>query len=223
MIPINQLNQTYGTNMETKLIISLFLLACIKVSNGQESDTLNRYDPDGLKTGKWIVRWKETGQIANVEFYVAGKKTGLCTYYDENGRLQNEIEYLNDSIHGIFKFYSPTGQKEVSEFKNGKQEGITRYYNYKGQLTEEFEYHNNMRNGFHRIYSESGRVITESAYVNGRENGTRRRYRDNDKREIVLEADFINDQRIEIRYYKNGKLVKTVQDDPSIPQTSVDG
>lgn len=209
--------------MGRKLIIFLLLLTCIKTSNGQGSDTLNKYDANGLKTGKWVGRWKETGKIANVEYYSAGKKNGQCTYYDVNGRLQNEIEYLNDSLHGVFRFYSPTGQREVSEFKNGKQEGITRYYNYKGQLTEEYEYHNNMRNGFHRIYSESGRVVMESSYVNGSENGTRRRYKDNAKREIILEADFVNDKRIEIRYYKNGKLVKTVKDDPSIPQKPVEG
>lgn len=209
--------------MGRKLIISLLFLAYIKTSNGQESDTLNRYDANGLKTGKWVSHWKETGKIANIQYYVDGKKNGICTYYDVNGRLQNEIEYLNDSLHGIFKFYSPTGQKEVSEFKYGEKEGITRYYNYKGQLTEEYEYHNNMRNGFHRIYSESGRIIMESSYVNGSENGTRRRYKDNGKREIILEADFVNDKRIEIRYYKNGKLVKTVKDAPSVQQRSVEG
>jgi antitoxin component YwqK of YwqJK toxin-antitoxin module len=209
--------------MGRKLIISLLLLACIKLSNGQGNDTLNKYDANGLKTGKWVGRWKETGKIANIEYYVGGKKNGMCIYYDVNGRLQNEVEYLNDSLHGLFKFYSPTGQREESEFKNGKQEGVTRYYNYKGQLTEEYEYHNNIRNGFHRIYSESGRVIMESSYVNGRENGTRRSYKDSDKREIILETDFVNDKRVEIRYYKNGKLVKTVKDDPSIPQKSVEG
>jgi antitoxin component YwqK of YwqJK toxin-antitoxin module len=209
--------------MRIKVIVLLLYLFCIKTSSGQQHDTLNKYNADGQKTGKWVGRWKETGKIANVEYYVAGKKNGLCTYYDENGRLQNEVEYLNDSMHGVFRFYSPTGQKEVSEFKNGQQEGITRYYNYKGQLTEEYEYHNNMRNGFHRIYSESGRVIMESTYVNGRENGTRRRFKDNVKREITLEADFLNDKRIEVRYYKKGKLVKTVKGDSLGSQEPVEG
>lgn len=209
--------------MAKTITILLLLLFCIKASYGQWSDTLNKCDSNGKKNGEWIGRWKETGKVANVEYYVDGKKNSLCVYYNTDGILQNEIEYLNDTLHGVFKYYSPTGQKEVSEFKNGKQEGLTRYYNYKGHLTEEYEYHNNMRNGFHRIYSKSGRVIMESRYVNGRENRTRRSYKDDDKREVVLEADFVNDKRVEIRYYKNGKLVKTVQDPPSTPQKSIDG
>lgn len=209
--------------MGKRLVITILFLSCIKISYAQENDTLNKYDANGLKTGKWIGRWKETGKTAYIEYYIAGKRNGLCIYYDVNGRLQNENEYRNDSLHGLFRFYSPTGQKEVSEFKHGKQEGVARYYNYKGQLVEEYEYHNNIRNGFHRLYSESGRVIMESSYLNGSENGTRRSYKDNDERELILEADFVNDKRIEVRYYKNGKLVKTVKDDPSVPQKSVEG
>lgn len=209
--------------MRKRMPVVILLLCCISTSYSQQTDTLNRYDANNLKTGKWIRHWIETGKISSVEYYIAGKRNGLCIYYDLNGRMQNENEYQNDSLHGVFKFYSPTGQKEISEFKHGKQEGITSYYNYKGQLVEEYEYHNNMRNGFHRIYSESGRIIMESNYVDGRENGTRRSYKDSDKREIILEADFVNDRRVEIRYYKNGKLVKTVKDDPSMPQKSVEG
>jgi antitoxin component YwqK of YwqJK toxin-antitoxin module len=63
----------------------------------------------------------------------------------------------------------------------------------------------------------------ESRYVNGSEDGTRRSYKDNNKREIILEADFVNDKRVEIRYYKNGKLVRTVKDSPSTSQKSIEG
>lgn len=208
--------------MRQKILFAILLLNCA-TSYSQQNDSLNRYDSDNLRTGKWVGHWTETGKISSVEYYIGGKRNGLCIYYDVNGRLQNEIEYRNDSLHGVFKFYSPNGQKEVSEFKHGKQEGITRYYNYKGQLVEEYEYHNNMRNGFHRIYSESGRIIMESNYVDGRENGTRRSYKDNSKRELILETDFVNDRRVEVRHYKNEKLIKTIKYDMLPSNKTIEG
>lgn len=205
-----------------KLFIIILLLICTLISLGQDDDPVNKYDPHGLKTGKWVSRWNETGNVSKIENYVAGKRAGLSIYYDLNGRLESEIEYLNDALHGIFKFYSLTGHIEIAEFKNGKQEGITSYYNNKGQLTEEYEYHNNMLNGFHRIYSESGRIIMESTYLNGSEHGTRRSYMDNENRELVVEADFVNDKLLELRHYKKGALIKTVKNDPVAQQERLD-
>jgi antitoxin component YwqK of YwqJK toxin-antitoxin module len=201
-----------------KIIISFMLLFCIKQTYGQESDSLNKLDATGLRTGKWVFHWIQSGKLCRIENYVAGKRYGLCTYYDENGQLKNEGEYYNDSLNGIFKFYSPTGQVEISEFVRGKQEGMSRLYNYKGLLTEDYEFHNNMANGAHRIFSDKGRVIMETTYVNGSEHGTRYSYRDNDKRENYLQSDWVNGRRIESRYYKKGKLEKTVKDDPNVPQ-----
>jgi antitoxin component YwqK of YwqJK toxin-antitoxin module len=202
-----------------KLLLLTLLLYCFNLSNAQEGDTLNKYGSDGLRTGKWVYRRAETGKISSIEYYTAGKRNGLCIYYDKNGRLESEIEYRDGLIHGTFRFYSPTGRKEVAQFVNGKREGFTRYYNYKGELTDEDEYRTNVRNGVRRIYSARGRVVMETTYVNGSENGTRRSYKDNEKKELVLEADFVNDKRTEIRYYKNGKLIKTIKDDPALQQT----
>jgi antitoxin component YwqK of YwqJK toxin-antitoxin module len=201
-----------------KIIISFIFLFCIKLTYGQESDSLNKHDANGLRTGKWVIRWEGTGKMGRIENYVAGKRYGLCSYYNQDGELENEVEYYNDSINGIFKFYSITGQVEISEYVRGKQEGMCRLYNYKGVLTEDYEYHNNMTNGAHRIFSQSGRIIMETTYVNGFEHGTRYSYKDNDKRENYIQTDWVKGRRIETRYYKKGKLEKTVIDDPNVPQ-----
>lgn len=199
-----------------KILVSYFCVISL-LANCQErgSDSLNRYDSDGKKTGKWIGHWTETGNTASVEYFIGGKRNGVCTYYNMNGYVVEVSEYLNDSLHGISKVYSSGSLMEIAEFKNGKREGFTKYYNYKSQLIEEMEYHGNVRDGVHRLYYTNGRVQMEGKFVNGRENGTRRTYKNNGKKEIVLETDFVNDVRIERRYYRKGKLVK-VEKEPSL-------
>lgn len=171
-------------------------------------DTINLYDESGKKTGKWVRTWMETGKVASVEFYMAGKKNGLCKYYRQDGDLENEIEYKNDTLHGTYKFYAYTGQKEVSTFRHGRKEDTTRIYNYKWQLVEDYAMKNGIMNGIHRYYHKSGRVMAEGYYIDGRETGTRHVYRDNDKKEVEIEIDYIEGRRQERRFYKKNKLIK---------------
>jgi antitoxin component YwqK of YwqJK toxin-antitoxin module len=176
---------------------------------GQDT-LLNQYDSDNLKTGKWVEHWTDTKRMASIEYFIKGKRNGLCKYYNSAGIIIEESEYVNDSINGISKVYSATGTlREIAEFKNGRKEGFTRSYTYKGVMVYELEYHNNMLNGEYKIFHTSGRLAAIRHYINGLENGTSKSYRDNKKNELYLEMDYVNEKRIETRYYKKGKLIKT--------------
>jgi antitoxin component YwqK of YwqJK toxin-antitoxin module len=209
-----------------KRIFKLVLCFTFLYGNSQENvgDTLNRYDLNGRKTGKWTGHWTETNKFASVEYFAAGKRNGLCSYYNMNGYIIEESEYLSDSLNGISKTYSSVGTlKEIAEFRKGRREGLTKYYNYKKQLVEEMEYHNNIRNGAHRIFYTSGRVQMEGNFVNGKENGTRKMYKNNGRMEIILETDFVDDARIERRYYRRGRLIKVEKEASPQKEFRVEG
>jgi len=192
-----------------KLFLTIVLVFTLLSTYGQDT-LLNQYDSDNLKTGKWVGHWTDTKKLASIEYFVKGKRNGLCKYYNSAGIIIEESECANDSINGTSKVYSPTGTlREIAEFKNGRKEGFTRSYTYKGVMVYEMEYHNNMLNGVYKIFHTSGKLAAISNYINGFENGTRKSYKDNKKNELYLETDFVNDKRIEIRYYKKGKLIKT--------------
>lgn len=202
--------------MKKTFIILFLIIFCSFKMTGQDikKDTINQFDSLGLKTGLWITYSSSTEQTRSVLYYVRGKKNGLCKFYTDNGILQNEIEYKNDLIDGLFKHYTIYGKYEISEYKNNIQEGVSKFYNYKGILIESSEYKNNILNGKKLQYSlKTGRVIMESNFINGKENGTRRSFSDNEKKEIIVEADFAEDIRVERRFYKRGKLIKVIKDE----------
>ena len=198
------------------IFILLFCFFTIHVNSQDELySSLNRYDLNGRKTGKWIEYWPGTTRLKSVEHFSEGKRNGVCIYLNEYGYLMEESDYSNDSLHGISKKYTSVGTlKETAEFKNGRKEGFTRYYDYKRQVIEETEFHDNIRDGVHRIYYASGRVQQEGTFVNGKENGTRKNYKDNDEGEIVSEADFFNDLRVEKRRYRKGRLIRVEKAPP---------
>jgi antitoxin component YwqK of YwqJK toxin-antitoxin module len=187
----------------------VFLTIVVFAKAQQKTDTINRFDSSGLKIGKWIGRFDETKHVAAIEYYVAGKKNGLCKYFTDDGYLEYEIEYLKDTINGLWKYYPNTGQKIVSEMRNGQREGMTRLYDYKGRLVEEYEYHSDIANGLFRSFHRSGRVAAKGQYLNGKETGRRVVYNDKKKAAIVIEIDYTEGRRIERRFYKKRKLIKT--------------
>ena len=201
--------------MLKKIIVVVSILACALSTLGQmRTDTTNKYDENGKKTGKWVRIWSETGKVSAIEYYISGKKNGLCKYYRENGDLQNETEYKDDTLHGVFKFYEYTGRKEVTEYRHGRREGMTRIYDYKWRLAEDYESKNDIMNGIHRFYYNSGRVQAEGHYVDGKETGTRLVYTDSNEKQVRIEIDFLKGRRLERRFYKKGKLIKTEKFDP---------
>lgn len=208
---------------KVSILVWLIIVWINCYSQNSNTDTLNQFDENNLKVGQWIYHWEGTNVISSVQYYLKGKRNGLCIYYNEKGIIQNASEYLDDKLHGISKVYSPTGAlREIAEFKDDKKEGFIRYYNYKNQLVEELEYHNNMRKGIYRTFYESGRIASETTYKDGKENGTRRTFKDSDTKEVILETDFVNDMRVERRYYKKGKVDKVEKEVPSEKKKSIE-
>ncbi|TWW01929.1 toxin-antitoxin system YwqK family antitoxin [Chitinophaga pinensis] len=171
------------------------------------SDT-NKIDNNGKKTGLWITRWRDTSNISHMEYYIDGKKNGLCKYYNPDGDLVREIEYVNDTLHGLYRKQTPFGT-DVSTFIHGKIEGLRIIYDYRKSVMADHMYKNGLANGLSHFYYSNGRQMTESTYINGKENGTRFGYADSNKRELRFATDFVDDIRVERRIYKKGKLVKT--------------
>lgn len=98
---------------------------------------------------------------------------------------------------------------DVSTYIHGKREGFRLVYTRFRHVDSDHMYKNDLLNGPCHMYYDSGRLMVESNYVNGLENGTRIGYKDSDKREVDVATDFVENIRTERRTYKKGKLVKT--------------
>ncbi|WPB73736.1 hypothetical protein KYC5002_32435 [Archangium violaceum] len=73
--------------------------------------------------------------------YVDGFRTGLWTFYSEDGQVRGRTEFQGGNYHG----------KHVEYFANGKQ-----------RLVEEFA--NGRRNGLAQEFSEDGKLVRQAQY-----------------------------------------------------------
>lgn len=103
--------------------------------------TLEHYDAFGNLHGERLVYYPN-GEIAEKQFYKAGKLDGVSVVFSDKKVLLSEVVYANDELHGYSKYFSPKGEL-VAEglYKNGKKEGIWKYYE-NGQPTDEKNFSN---------------------------------------------------------------------------------
>ncbi|MCG8576187.1 MAG: hypothetical protein MI810_14955 [Flavobacteriales bacterium] len=197
---------------------------------------------NGKKHGKWY-RFESDGTTTAIEYFVEGKKNGKFEYFNASGKktaeihykndlkngkelkwhsqnpkyLKSELIYLNDTLHGVQRFYNRDGQLNLSKsYVMGKVEGETIHYYGKGKVRFREEYANGKlmnKTGYYpsgklkselqamndnskelTSYFESGKIKEKGSYLNGKQNGKWIEY---------LE----NSGQIEFhREYKNGKL-----------------
>ena len=166
-----------------------------------------------------------------------GKEVGAFKFYDKKGGHPTAIkEYTKGEELFDVIFYTTEGKK-VSEGKmqNRSREGKWVYYHQDGTsiMTEEM-YKNNVLEGERIVYFESGAVAQRITYVSGKENGTETHYSEkgtitktythvDGKLEgpvklydldgtLLREGNYKDNKKHGTwKYYKNGKLEKTVK------------
>lgn len=98
--------------------------------------TLEHYDNSGNLIGDRFVYYPN-GQVAEKQFYKAGKLEGASVWYSNSNVVLKEFLYVDGKLHGVTKYYSPKGDLTVEgQYKNDKKHGIWKYYD-NGTLIEE--------------------------------------------------------------------------------------
>lgn len=89
----------------------------------------------------------------------AGKKSGIWTYFYNNGEIQGVGRYDDDVIAGPWKWYRKTGQlMQTGSFSAGKKTGTwTRYYP-NGEMMDEGRYEADERVGTWHYYDRDGNL-----------------------------------------------------------------
>lgn len=101
------------------------------------------------------VSFHPNGQKKTTGQHVDGMQSGLWTFFDENGRKIEEIEYSAHHYNGQRVQYFPSGKVKLEErWVNGKREGVAKAYAEDGQKQAEFEY-------------RGGHLVKEQRFENG--------------------------------------------------------
>lgn len=123
---------------------------------------------DGVKTGTWINYHPGTKFPAKITSYEAGMNNGPYMEFNPRGQIQLRATYRNNLLHGMWGKYSFGRTEEEAEYKDGKLHGLYRvYYKRDGKLQSEAEYKNGQQDGIYRFYNEAGEVTLEYQYENG--------------------------------------------------------
>lgn len=94
------------------------------------------YNNQGLLDGEKLVYY-ENGKVAEQINYVNGKREGLSTWLSLKGVKLKEFMYENDELHGTSKYYSGSGDLLIEgRYKRDKKTGIWKYYK-NGKLVDE--------------------------------------------------------------------------------------
>ena len=115
-------------------------------------------------------------------------------------------ETLSD---GFTVFYHPNGEKSSEGYiKNGKPENYWKTYNEEGILLSEGNRKNHLLDSIWKFYDNNAVLKMEISYSEGKKNGIRTTYRENER----IEENFINDlkQGISSYYYSGSELKKTL-------------
>jgi len=110
-------------------------------------------------------------QVSEIN-YLNGKKNGIYRTYYDNGKLQEETNYIEDIKDGQSKWYNKAG-KRVAEYNygNGAFQGIQKTYYDNDTLSTATTYLNNIMTGDYKEYYRNGKLKQEGKYINGLKEG----------------------------------------------------
>lgn len=132
---------------------------------------------DGVLNGEYK-EFFDNGDVAQKGAYENDKKSGLWISYDKNGDIKEEIGYLQGQYHGASKRYEKGSIYESCEYVNGKRHGKRLYY---------------------RGTPPKMRLVEEEHYIDGKLNGTLKRFNERDV--LHFEAEYKDGDKIKSKEY----------------------
>ncbi|MCA6365317.1 MAG: energy transducer TonB [Bacteroidetes bacterium] len=123
---------------KVQLFLNIILLinsTSLFANNRKDDDDLcwNGEKENGQKTGEWIATDCKTGIKKISTFYLAGKKDGTETHYQQNGKPQSIYTYSKGKINGLVVHFTPLNADTlgVINYVNNVPEGEWRLFNWK--------------------------------------------------------------------------------------------
>lgn len=132
------------------------------------------------------------GHAKWVATYRNGKLNGVKKLYNqENFKIQEEGNYVNNLREGITYWYFLEGEKSIQyTYKNGLLEGKMKTFYRNGNINSEGTYKNNELEGDYFEYYEDGKPKNIGKYVKGKKEGLWKEYDENGKvKQVKYKSD----------------------------------
>lgn len=171
-----------------KILLLFFVWFNVTLAQSNEitpNDSTNITDENNLKQGHWIIygRNKKVPGYADDQKveegpYKDSKKQGMWKAYFNNGRLKNELTFINNRANGYAKMYYENGNlAEEGMWKDNKWIGPYKYFHENGNIAKEWNHdETGKRVGVQKYFHENGKVAIEGEWKDGKESGVIKEY-----------------------------------------------
>lgn len=204
-------------------IIVMFLL--VPLGGFCQSDTLNRIDSEGERTGFWKITCamnKETcdspQRVLEEGTYVHGEKSGMWIEYYPTGIIKSRIQYKKGNPSGsITRYYENGNIAETGIFKKYRWVGEYRSYYTNDSLYIICQFDSSGAiSGDRFVYWPNGKIMTEEHRVRGINHGWFRWYYENGliEKEMRYENGVAKDYN---KYPENAPVYTGVEGPKSYP------
>ena len=180
---------------------------------------------DQLKDGEWKY-WDQDTTLIKVEHYNKGKKNGQwLTYSASTGILLEELNYKNDTLHGVAKtFYTDGVPCTIEHYLSGQRNGVAESYFIDGKLSIKGAFYQGLKSGEWFYYDQLGQLRKTSEYKKSQEVVTYLVFY-NGKQPIKLKQDIIayfmeEGNKVKIVLFNNSPII--VSDDMFTVRTWAD-
>lgn len=138
---------------------------------------------------------KSAGNVLSEEGYLLNEeKTGVWTTYHQDGRIKSLQHYLGDRLHGVSLKFNNRGQiEEKAYFDQGTPDGYYATYRF-GRPQEEMNYVNGKLEGTVKKFYTNGKLREEIDFRNGVQHGSYKYY--NEDGTLSLEYTYENGEKI---------------------------
>lgn len=112
--------------------------------------------------GQWIYYHKSSKAIMATENYSKGKLEGLRSVFYPNGKIAEEMIYVNNQKNGIYKRYTETGIIiEETHYKNDQYDGLAIFRDAdQGTIVSKGKFVNGKKSGVWQFF-EKGKLVKE--------------------------------------------------------------
>jgi antitoxin component YwqK of YwqJK toxin-antitoxin module len=159
-----------------------------------------------------VVNEVPTGTV--VIQYMGGLKNGITKFISAAGKIQTEIPYRDDKIHGQLRQYYENGEvMSMITYENGNQQGLMMTFFENGMKQLETNYDGGKIHGVYATYDEFGDKISETMYVNGLRHGKNVTYYPKSNGGGLYELSFYENGLLEgdkVLFYETGEILATV-------------
>lgn len=115
-----------------------------------------------LREGEWTYYHENSKIPMTKERYKADKLNGLRQVYFPNGKIAEEINYIDGIREGDYRKYTPTGiVLEETFYKKGEIHGNAIFRGSDGKLASEGKFVNGLKKGIWKFYEDGKLVRTE--------------------------------------------------------------